>query len=121
MADAHELAAVVWEGDSLEALQSFPDRPRHDLGYALYRLQLGQMPGNSRPMQSIGAGVFELREQDERAWYRVIYLKKIRRRIHVLHVFEKRSAKTPRKDFDIARHRLSNVTKRSKEEQHGEE
>jgi phage-related protein len=118
MADEHELATVVWEGDSLETLQSLPAKPRHDLGYALYRMQLGQMPENSRPMQSIGAGVFELREQDERTWYRVIYLKKIRRHIHVLHVFEKRSAKTSRKDLGIARQRLAIVSKRLKEDQH---
>jgi len=83
---------------------------------AIYRLQLGQLPSNSRPMQSIGQGVFELREQDERAWYRVIYLKKIKKRLYVLHAFEKKSAKTSRPDLAIARKRLANLNQRLKEE-----
>jgi len=44
-------------------------------------------------MPSIGSRVYELREQDEHAWYRVIYLAKIGNRIYVLHCFEKKSAR----------------------------
>ena len=54
-------------------------------------------------MPSIGARVFELKEQDERAWFRVIYLAKIGNRIHVLHCFEKKSAKTGKSDLAVAR------------------
>ncbi len=51
-------------------------------------------------------GVFELRDQDERAWYRVIYLSRVRDLIHVLHCFEKRSRETPMKELNTARQRL---------------
>jgi phage-related protein len=119
MAEDQGAATVVWEGDSLEALHALPKGARHDLGYALYRVQLGQSPASSRPMKSIGPGVYELREQDERAWYRLIYLKKIKKRIYVLHVFEKRSAKTSRTDLEIARRRLANLRHRLIEEQYG--
>jgi len=117
MAQEQSLATVIWEGDSRDVLQSFPRAPRHDLGYAIYRLQLEQLPPDTRPMQSIGPGVFELREQDERAWYRVIYMKRIKGRLYVLHAFEKKSAKTSRTDLDIARRRLANLNQRLKEEQ----
>jgi phage-related protein len=63
------LAEVVWLGDSREALRSFPIGAQGDLGYALYQVQLGQMPPDSKPMKTVGPGVYELREQDERAWY----------------------------------------------------
>lgn len=63
-------------------------------------------------MESVGAGVWELKEQDERKWYRALYLSKIDDVIYVLHCFEKQSRKTDRRDLDIARERLSQVRKR---------
>jgi len=54
--------------------------------------------------------------QDERAWYRVIYLAKIGNRIYVLHCFEKKSAKTGKNDLAVARARLKRVLTRIAEE-----
>ena len=111
-----EAAEVVWEGDSLEVVRGFPARVRQDLGAELRRLQTGDRPLNSRPMPSIGARVYELKEQDERAWYRVIYLAKIGNRIHVLHCFEKKSAKTGKNDLAVAKERLKRVLARLRSE-----
>jgi phage-related protein len=99
-------ATVVWEGDSRKILQSFPETARQNLGFDLWRLQQGERPSDFRPLPSIGAGVYELRDQDERAWYRVIYLSRIRDVIHVLHCFEKKSREMPRREFETARRRL---------------
>jgi phage-related protein len=63
-------------------------------------------------MPSIGKGVWELKESDERAWYRVIYLSKIGSVIYVLHCFEKDSRKTDRRDVAAARARLKRVLDR---------
>lgn len=103
------LAAVIWLGDSLEVLRGFPAGAQQDLGYALYRVQLGQMPPDSKPMKTVGPGVYELREQDERAWYRVFYLKKIAGVVYVLHCFEKRTAQTEKKDIEVAKERLKRL------------
>ncbi len=62
------LKEVVWLGDSKNALSAFPDAVREDLGYQIYRLQQGKMPTHSRPMKSIGNGVYELKEQDHQGW-----------------------------------------------------
>ncbi len=70
-------------------------------------------------MTSVGAGVFELRDQDERAWYRVIYLSRVRGVIYVLHCFEKRSRETPMKEIKTARQRLKAVRARMIKERHG--
>jgi phage-related protein len=67
-------------------------------------------------MSSIGAGIYELKEADERAWYRVIYLSKIENRIYVLHSFEKESRKTNRRDIAIASQRLKLVRQRLQEQ-----
>jgi phage-related protein len=107
-----ETAEVVWEGDSLDVIRRFPGPVRQDLGAELRRLQTGDRPLNSRPMLSIGARVYELREQDERAWYRVIYLAKIGNRIYILHCFEKKSAKTGKSDLALAKARLKRVLAR---------
>jgi phage-related protein len=107
---------VAWEGDSLEMIRRFPGPVRQDLGAELRRLQLGNRPLNSRPMSSIDTRVYELKEQDERAWYRVIYLAKIGNRIHILHCFEKKSAKTGKNDLSVAKARLKRVLIRLAEE-----
>ncbi len=60
-------------------------------------------------MKTVGPGVYELREQDERAWYRVFYLKKIRGVVYVLHCFEKRTAQTEGKDIKVAKERLKRL------------
>jgi len=106
-------AQIHWEGDSREVLGGFPHDIRADLGFSLWQLQNGQAPTSaSRRMGSIGPGVWELKEQDERAWYRVLYLSRIDDVIFVLHCFEKDSRKTDRRDLDIARTRLIEVRKR---------
>jgi phage-related protein len=113
-------AVIAWEGDSREVLQSFPDGVKQNLGFQLWQLQQGERPSDYRPLQSIGPGVFELRDQDERGWYRVVYLSRIDDVIHVLHCFEKKSREMPRHDFEMARRRLKLVKARLAEEKQSE-
>jgi phage-related protein len=107
---------ISWEGDSLDVLRTFPKPVREELGADLHRLQCGEKPHGSRPMKSIGAGVFELKQVDDGGWYRVIYLNKVADRLHVLHSFVKKSAKTARRDLNIASARLKLVRARLLEE-----
>jgi phage-related protein len=110
-------AEIHWEGDSKETLSGFPRDVKLGLGYSLRRLQNGEFPAcETRSMPSIGKGVWELKESDERAWYRVVYLSKIGSVIYVLHCFEKESRKTDKRDIATARARLKQVLKRIQEE-----
>lgn len=110
-------AELHFEGDALEVLSSFPDEVKRTLGFSLRQLQLGREPTSAiRGMPSIGPGVFELKEADERAWYRAIYLSRIGNVIHVLHCFEKESRKTDRRDIQLATQRLKQVRQRLQEE-----
>jgi phage-related protein len=116
-ADRLLLAEICWEGDSREVLANFPEEIRCSFGFALYELQLGRQPSlATRPMKSIGNSVYELKEADERSWYRVIYLSKIQDAIYVLHCFEKRSRKTARRDLNVTSERLSRVRQRIQEQ-----
>jgi phage-related protein len=110
-------AELHFEGDSLEVLSAFPDDVKRALGFSLRQLQVGREPTSARrSMSSIGAGVFELKEADERAWYRTIYLSKVGNAIHVLHCFEKDTGKTERRDIEVASHRFKAVKQRLQEE-----
>ncbi len=107
---------VIWEGNSLDVLRKFPDRIKESLGYNLERLQRGLLPFDSKPIHSIGSAVFELRDRDERGGYRLIYYTQVHDRIYVLHVFEKRSWKTPKEALHTARIRLKRVLERFRQE-----
>jgi len=115
----HTPAEIHWEGDSKEVLSGFPKDVKLSFGYSLRRLQNGEFPAcETRSMASIGKGVWELKESDERAWYRVMYLTKIDGVIHVLHCFEKESRRTDKRDVASARARMKQVLKRIQEEKH---
>ena len=110
-------ATIAWEGDSREVLDQRASEVRSDIGYPLWRLQKGESPDlSTRPMQSIGHGVFELKAEDTAAWYRVIYLARIENTIYVLDSFTKKSRKTEKNDLNRARARLSNVRQRLQKE-----
>jgi phage-related protein len=114
-------AELNFEGDSLEVLSAFPPAVRQALGFSLWQLQIGLEPAcQTRSMSSIGAGVYELKESDERTWYRAIYLSKVGNLIHVLHCFEKDSRKTDRRDIELARQRLKLVKQRMQEQRANE-
>jgi len=113
--DNPALAVIVFQGDSIRMLRGFPDGIRHDLGYALYRLQLGQTPPDRKVVREVGAGVYELREEDEKTWYRVLYVRRANT-IQVLHCFEKRSNSIEQKDIETAKTRLKRVLEAEREE-----
>jgi phage-related protein len=106
-------AEIHWEGDSKEVLSAFPSDVKKNFGYNLRRLQNGLQPVcDIRSLPSIGKGVYELKDADERTWYRVMYLSKLGDVIYVLHSFEKDSRKTDRRDINLAQQRLKAVRRR---------
>jgi phage-related protein len=110
-------AIISWEGDSLDVLKSWPRNVQRDIGLSLRNLQEGERTNlAARPMQSIGQGVFELKAEDEAAWYRVIYLSRIEDTIYVLDLFTKKTRKTEKNDLNRVRARLSKVRQRIQEE-----
>ena len=94
-----QLAQIVWEGDSKVVLRTFPEAVIQNFGFELWQLQQGERPRNYRPLPSIGPGVFELRDQDERGWYRVVHLSRIERCDLRASCFEKKSREMPAKGF----------------------
>jgi phage-related protein len=93
-------------GDSLKRLRAFPEDVRHDAGYQLDKVQRGGLPDDFKPIPAIGKGVAEIRLWEESGTWRVIYTARLMDAVYVLHVFQKKTQATPKRDIDIARERL---------------
>jgi phage-related protein len=65
---------AIFHPATLAAVQSFPQAVRREFGKLLYDLQMGIRLGmpTSRPMQSVGKGVHELRLRDRSGIYRAL-------------------------------------------------
>lgn len=65
---------VEFLGSSLNDLRGFPLSARREAGYQIDKVQYGDEPDDWKPMKTIGAGVQEIRIQDEAGAFRVIYI-----------------------------------------------
>jgi phage-related protein len=91
-------------GSSLEDLRRFPAEARRDAGFQLDAVQRGLEPTNWKPLPIVGPGVREIRIHVRGEW-RVIYVARFEDAVYVLHAFQKKSRKTPKKEIDMARAR----------------
>ena len=96
---------LVWLGNSREDLRTFPADARRVAGFQLWRVQRGLEPNDWKPMPTVGPGVQEIRIHTDLE-HRVFYIAKFREGIYVLHAFEKRSGKTPKRELEIAKTQL---------------
>ena len=95
-------------GGSYKDLCSFPDNAKQEAGYQLHLVQTGDGPNDWKPMSSIGSGVNEIRINEGGA-FRVIYVAKFEDAVYVLHAFQKKTQKTPKKDIDLAKDRYKTL------------
>jgi phage-related protein len=102
---------VEWMGSSLDDVRDFPAEARSGIGRELRRVQTGLAPHDFKPMATVGPGVSEIRIRGKTA-HRLIYVAKYEEAVYVLHAFEKRSRKTPRREIEIAQRRLAEVLRR---------
>lgn len=102
---------VVFEGNTLDLVRALPDVAKQRAGHELDRVQRDQEPENWKPFASVGPGVREIRIQVS-GQFRVLYIAKFENRVHILHVFEKKTQKTRQSDIEIAKSRLKEVIRR---------
>jgi phage-related protein len=96
-----QLKRLVWHGDSLERVRSFPPEARQDIGFQLGRVQQGLEPRDWKPMRAVGPGVMEIRTHVGNE-YRTFFLAAVPDAVHVLHAFVKKSQKTRQSDIRLA-------------------
>ena len=107
---------VHFVGSSKDDLRELPDGARETAGYQLFKVQQGKEPDDWKPIVTVGIGVNEIRVQDESGSYRVLYAAKFQEAVYVLHVFEKRSHKTPKDNIQLAKARYASLLKWRKEQ-----
>ncbi|RAV17254.1 type II toxin-antitoxin system RelE/ParE family toxin [Mycolicibacterium sp. GF69] len=100
-----DLKPVRWLGTTRDDICAQRPKIRDELGQQLFRVQMGLMPNNYKPMSTVGAGVYEIRVQDADGIARLMYVAKFNDVVYVLHVFTKKSKRTPRIDIDLAKKR----------------
>ena len=104
-----QLKPVVWVGDSLRVLKSFPSGVQDEVGYALFLAQRREKHIAAKPMTRIGAGVLEVVADHLGDTFRAVYTVRLARRVYVLHAFQKKSKHgiaTPQAEIDLIKRRL---------------
>lgn len=100
-----DLKPIRWLGTTRDDIRDQRPAIRDALGQQLLRVQTGLMPNSYKPMNAVGAGAYEIRVQDAGGIARLIYVAKFRDTICVLHVFTKKSQRTPKTAIDHAKKR----------------
>jgi phage-related protein len=103
------MKAIIWVGASKDDLDAFPPDARHEAGYQLYRVQRAEEPFDWKPMASVGPGVREIRIHDDSGAFRIVYV--AARAIYVLHCFQKKATRTPKRYLELARRRFKAIPK----------
>src|SRR5882757_4548691 len=106
-----DLKPVKFCGDSLEILRRFPELARRRAGFQLDLIQRGLDPDDWKPMNTVGAGVREIRIRDERGIFRVMYVTKFADTLFILHCFQKKTQKTSGADIETAPRRYKELQK----------
>lgn len=83
-------------------------------------MQEGLEPNDWKPVPYVGKGVQEIRLH-ARGEHRVFYVARFAEAVYVLHGFEKKTRKTPKRDLELGRVRYHDLIKTRAKERHGEE
>jgi len=105
---------IIWLGDSLKNLKSFPEKVKDEFGYNLHKVQTGLIPNNAKLMKGFKLSVMEITCNFDTNTYRTMYTTKIGNEIYVLHCFQKKSKKgieTPKHEIDLIKQRLNDAEK----------
>jgi phage-related protein len=65
--------SVIWMGDSREVLRDFPAVVQDEIGFALYRAQVGGKHVAAKPLRGFGSGVLELLSDHRGNTFRTVY------------------------------------------------
>ncbi len=96
--------SLLWLGSSRSDVRAFSRDARRIAGFQLRRVQRGLDPLDWKPMPGVGPGVREMRIRTV-VEHRVLFVAKFAEAVYVLHAFEKRTRKTPKRDVELGRER----------------
>lgn len=102
------MKTLHWIGTSLDDLRKFPTDAKTQAGTDLRLVQQGVDPRDWKPMPDVGSGVREIRTRTRDGAFRVFYVVESATDVYVLHAFQKKAQRTPRKEIEkgTARYKL---------------
>ncbi|HSF17677.1 MAG TPA: type II toxin-antitoxin system RelE/ParE family toxin [Vicinamibacteria bacterium] len=100
-------------------MRAFPSQARRNAGFQLRRVQQGLQPHDWKWMPTVGNGVQEIRIHAGTE-HRVFYVARFAEGIYVLHAFEKRTSKTPKRNIEQGRNRYRDLLRERRKEGYGE-
>jgi phage-related protein len=96
-------------GDSLVVLRAFPKAVQEEIGYALYKAQVGEKHERAKPLKGFGSGVLEAVSDHRGDTFRAVYTVRLAGKVYVLHAFQKKSTRgiaTPKSELRLVQQRL---------------
>lgn len=100
---------VAFVGDSKDRLRDFPQDAKREAGFQVDKVQAGGLPDDYRTMSSVGSGVMEIRIREDNGAFRVFYVANRGDAVFVLHCFQKKTQKTPKKEVDLGKQRFKEL------------
>ena len=100
---------LVWIGPARSEVKDLPREVGRTMGVALWFAQQGSMHPTASPMKGNLAGVVEVRADDDRSTYRLMYVTKLGGAVYVLSAFQKKAKSgvaTPKHLLDRVEERL---------------
>jgi len=102
---------IAFQGTSFDDLRAVPETARREAGHQLDQVQRGLEPDDWKPTPSVGPGVREVRVRDEARAFRGVYAVAQPEAVYVLHALQKKTQATAKRDLDLARMRLRELTR----------
>ena len=112
LAGSPDTRSISWVKVALKDFASFPDGAQREILGALTIAAEGRKADIAKPMNGLGAGVFEVALKYRSDAYRTVYALRLGEDIWVLHAFQqkaKQGIKTPRKHVELIRRRISRL------------
>lgn len=100
---------IYWCGSSLDDLRAFPESVRARAGKELRKMQFGLDPTDVKRVSTWGAGVIEIRLDEDANTWRVACVAKFEEAVYVLHSFSKKERKTRLSDAWVIRQRYHEI------------
>ena len=114
------LKPVVWMGNALGVLKTFPSAVQDEVGYALYLAQRGEKHVSAKPLKGVGPGVLEVVSDHRGDTFRSVYTVRFADRVFVLHAFQKKSKSgiaPPGADIELIKRRLKQAIEISRKKE----
>jgi phage-related protein len=100
----------VFLGDAFDEVGSFPDGALKEVVVQLYKVRQGLEPNDWEPMSAVDSGVRESRIRANCGAFHVLYVTPLTDAVVVLHAFEKKTQKAPKRDLDLTNDRRRTFT-----------